>query len=644
MSGQEDADTYKPTSGASPKDSTDGQLDHNSHCDTSQCCFNEPEPIDDFLQCHFEPGTWKEIESSVASLCDHQECELGDGCELDDCCLDLCNFNCDYPVNGPAAGSNSISSAQNTVPPDVANALRTAVAGGMVNEPETTASTAGLHHNICDVDVSDWTNLETCNSVIRCSPPAMTDTLTTPSSLSTTDTDNMMSLLEPELGDHMLLQSSTKLSNVRTDQHKPHILHPERPHIHEHFPRSDPHHHYHLHYQNKLNGSVIQHDLILPSNFPFCSSMLADSHCAVHGYTQHHDDDKHTPQHQPLSSEDPSPSEQQAFIQQPVTPPISMLPPAKRQKTESPPVENLVCKWDDCNSTLPNGELSRHMFEQHLTSDWLQQQQPSQDQKEYQCEWLDCMFSTNELDKLFEHIPDCHGAKQVKAVKNEKVKREREQDVEQIQHVCLWVDPETHDRCDQVFKTTGALTDHIISEHVKSGKSTYVCHWEGCSRNCRAFSQRQKIVRHLNTHTKHKPFQCPTCGKKFSLDLMLQQHMRIHTGERPYECKVCGKHFKTSSSLTIHSRIHSGDKPMVCNICGKRFNESSNLNKHMKIHNRKFKCELCLKSFEKESRYQKHLAACKARHERTTNLHCECCKGERVDDSSILIEEFDGKC
>lgn len=141
--------------------------------------------------------------------------------------------------------------------------------------------------------------------------------------------------------------------------------------------------------------------------------------------------------------------------------------------------------------------------------------------------------------------------------------------------------------CGKSHASAADLHEHVLNDHIESGQRLYDCCWIGCDRhNGKNFRQRQKLVRHLFIHTKHRPCVCHVCGASFAVDTMLTQHMRTHSGEKPYTCNVCGKRFSTSSSLSIHNRVHTGEKPLVCKWpgCGKRFRESSNLTKHMKVH------------------------------------------------------------
>ncbi|TIC21032.1 hypothetical protein E3Q13_00212 [Wallemia mellicola] len=171
---------------------------------------------------------------------------------------------------------------------------------------------------------------------------------------------------------------------------------------------------------------------------------------------------------------------------------------------------------------------------------------------------------------------------------------------------------------DTEFETTEALMNHLSNEHVGSGKAEYACFWKGCDRNSsncngRVFSSRQKIMRHLQSHTGHRPFECPVCHRFFSEAATLQQHMRKHTREKPYVCDYegCGKAFAIAGALTIHKRTHTNERPFKCTYCDRAFSESSNLKKHLRTHtgDRPFECPhpYCDKKFARPDQVTRHL-------------------------------------
>ncbi|KAJ3165631.1 hypothetical protein HK101_000196 [Irineochytrium annulatum] len=178
-------------------------------------------------------------------------------------------------------------------------------------------------------------------------------------------------------------------------------------------------------------------------------------------------------------------------------------------------------------------------------------------------------------------------------------------------HACMWKD------CVNRFKTFEDLSDHIANIHVPRGQSTYVCLWDSCARQLKPFAQRQKIIRHLQTHTGDKPFECTVCHQRFSDESGLPQHMRTHTGEKPFKCVVeeggCGKEFAIAGALRIHRRLHTGEKPFACREegCDKRFAESSNLTKHVRVHTgeKPFQCTAnnCGKKFARPDQVSRHL-------------------------------------
>ncbi|KAL1755218.1 hypothetical protein FB107DRAFT_262627 [Schizophyllum commune] len=191
---------------------------------------------------------------------------------------------------------------------------------------------------------------------------------------------------------------------------------------------------------------------------------------------------------------------------------------------------------------------------------------------------------------------------------NEEPAAAGEHDCATAAHVCQWRG------CKATFDSCAALTEHLDKVHVVGGRSRYDCFWGTCERNGeRGFSSKQKICRHLQTHTGHRPFTCSECGQHFSEAATLAQHMRRHTRERPYKCDHpgCGKAFAIMGALTIHKRTHNGDKPFKCGVCGKAFAESSNLSKHQRTHTglRPFACAHpgCGKAFARVDQLNRHM-------------------------------------
>ncbi|KAI8815867.1 uncharacterized protein EV422DRAFT_547890 [Fimicolochytrium jonesii] len=210
------------------------------------------------------------------------------------------------------------------------------------------------------------------------------------------------------------------------------------------------------------------------------------------------------------------------------------------------------------------------------------------------CKWALCSLSSFfSVDELFQHL--CSDHLDMKAG-----------DLDA--HGCLWRG------CGQRFHTFDELTDHVSEEHIGSGQSEYICLWENCDRDRKPFTQRQKVMRHIQTHTGDKPYQCTVCNQRFSEAGIMTQHMRTHTGERPYKCPepACLREFAIAGALTIHKRKHTGEKPFKCKAdgCEKRFAESSNLTKHLRVHTgeKPFKCpeQECDRKFARPDQVARH--------------------------------------
>ncbi|KAI1322195.1 hypothetical protein F5Y16DRAFT_404688 [Xylariaceae sp. FL0255] len=190
----------------------------------------------------------------------------------------------------------------------------------------------------------------------------------------------------------------------------------------------------------------------------------------------------------------------------------------------------------------------------------------------------------------------------------------------QEEYTCQWIESpdsleEDKKTCGQTFHNIEEFQEHICHVHVgsQSCKTKFKCLWDGCSRpGDQFFASRNKLRRHISTHTAYKPHKCHFCGSGFSAQQALEQHIRTHTGETPFRCSYpkCGKAFKQKSALTMHERTHTGEKPLKCEHCGKTFGESSNLSKHKKIHEKAFKyvCNYpeCKSSFIRPDQLRRH--------------------------------------
>lgn len=186
-------------------------------------------------------------------------------------------------------------------------------------------------------------------------------------------------------------------------------------------------------------------------------------------------------------------------------------------------------------------------------------------------------------------------------------------------HRCMWCMQDGH-ICGEEYMTSTELNAHIVHKHVIVDSK--VCEWTGCDRDREPFCQRQKLVRHLQTHVRALDFKCKYCNKALSSDAQLRLHERHHTQEKPFSCNICPKAFKSRNSLMVHTRTHTGAKPLCCPFpgCGKRFSESSNLAKHRRTHEKpQFECPECHRMFTRKDHLARHMN-CK-KHFYTHNKH-----------------------
>nr|XP_046265140.1 zinc finger protein GLIS1 [Scatophagus argus]XP_046265141.1 zinc finger protein GLIS1 [Scatophagus argus] len=160
--------------------------------------------------------------------------------------------------------------------------------------------------------------------------------------------------------------------------------------------------------------------------------------------------------------------------------------------------------------------------------------------------------------------------------------------VDQQDQLCHWVD------CSATYSSQEELVRHIEKVHIDQRKGEeFSCFWAGCVRRHKPFNARYKLLIHMRVHSGEKPNKCmfEGCTKAFSRLENLKIHLRSHTGEKPYICQHpgCLKAFSNSSDRAKHQRTHLDTKPYACQLpgCTKRYTDPSSLRKHVKAHSAK---------------------------------------------------------
>lgn len=128
--------------------------------------------------------------------------------------------------------------------------------------------------------------------------------------------------------------------------------------------------------------------------------------------------------------------------------------------------EQRICEWSACAEIfLTLDELTRHLLKSHLNNRTI----------DFHCRWGSCSVILDGTDALITHLTNHLGQRLI--------------------HGCRWAN------CGQRFASFDELTDHLSEEHVGAGRSEYSCEWEACDRRSKVFTQRQKVMRHIQTHT-----------------------------------------------------------------------------------------------------------------------------------------------
>ncbi|XP_049634187.1 zinc finger and BTB domain-containing protein 44 isoform X3 [Suncus etruscus] len=110
-----------------------------------------------------------------------------------------------------------------------------------------------------------------------------------------------------------------------------------------------------------------------------------------------------------------------------------------------------------------------------------------------------------------------------------------------------------------------------------------------------------------------RPYQCPTCGVRFTRIQNLKQHMLIHSGIKPFQCDRCGKKFTRAYSLKMHRLKHEGKRCFRCQICSATFTSFGEYKHHMRVSRhiirkpRIYECKTCGAMFTNSGNLIVHL-------------------------------------
>ncbi|XP_039879617.1 zinc finger protein 585A-like [Simochromis diagramma] len=148
----------------------------------------------------------------------------------------------------------------------------------------------------------------------------------------------------------------------------------------------------------------------------------------------------------------------------------------------------------------------------------------------------------------------------------------------------------------------------------------------------RRFRGPNKLMRHMRTHTKEKPFSCPVCAMSFSQSYHMTRHVRNQHNLGKYICSKCGKSFSSWLDMRAHKKTHAVEG-LTCLACDKQFKEKAALASHLKLHKkvasgpRSLVCGDCGKEFRRMYHLKRHIVT----HRKASNGECFTCPDCQTD-------------
>lgn len=155
------------------------------------------------------------------------------------------------------------------------------------------------------------------------------------------------------------------------------------------------------------------------------------------------------------------------------------------------------------------------------------------------------------------------------------------------------------DYCRKSFRSKGAITRHLFSNHVNAEPKF----------ECEICQKKFQLESLLKNHTyavhreKKASVTCEICGKSFVAQFFLNKHMLTHTDKSERlamrkQCEHCGEWLMTKSGIYYHKQLHTTGI-QKCDQCEVELPNKLALKRHILEYHRahKYNCSHCTKTF-----------------------------------------------
>lgn len=156
--------------------------------------------------------------------------------------------------------------------------------------------------------------------------------------------------------------------------------------------------------------------------------------------------------------------------------------------------------------------------------------------------------------------------------------------------------------CSKVFRVTSSYHYHM--KHFHGGVKEHVCNVCG-----RSFGIKSALTSHLTVHSGEKPYSCPACSKQFRSKASIYIHYNnVHCERKTFACTMCNRSFKWKQKLLRHISSHTKEKKHICPKCNRGFAVKCDLTRHMKTHDsaKPFYCDKCGMTFRQRRYLKQH--------------------------------------